>query len=172
MPDCHPRNTGAHRRFVHFLLTVAGAAMVGLTSSSCERRDAAALRDVRESLAAWVDSWNTRDLARIDELFVTDSTVTYFSSERRGLIRGIDAVRDHHVNMGFVPGGAPAESELWIDGVTYRGGHEDVVVTATWYFGDRQAPRDSVQSGPMTAVYVAMGDGVRIGHMHFSEYVR
>jgi hypothetical protein len=129
--------------------------------------------DVIAAVAAWVEAWNTRDLDQVDRLFVQDSTLTYFSSERDGLIRGIDAVRQHHVNMGFELGGAPADLELWLEDIEYRPLRPGYVVTATWKFGNRIGPQDSVQVGPMTAVYVRVEeDGYRIGHMHFSEYSR
>jgi len=149
-----------------------------LTWVSCGQEEQGQARfDIIRAVGTWVDAWNTRDLDRVDDLFLTDSTVTYFSSEREGLIRGIEAVREHHVNMGFAPGGAPAESELWIEDVNYRQPGLYYVVTAVWYFGDRTAPRDSIQHGPMTAVYVRVGNdeynsSYRIGHMHFSEYPR
>lgn len=154
-----------------WMMTVAAALLVVV---SCAREQPGqAQLDVVVAVDAWVDAWNTRDLDRVDDLFLIDSTVTYFSSEREGLIRGIDAVREHHVNMGFVSGGAPAESELWIEDADYRLRAQHYVLTAIWYFGDRAAPRDSVQHGPMTAVYVRVEDGsYRIGHMHFSEYPR
>jgi uncharacterized protein (DUF1330 family) len=147
-----------------------------LLGASCGREEQGQVRfDIVGAVGAWVDAWNTRDLDRVEDLFLTDSTVTYFSSEREGLIRGIDAVREHHVSMGFVAGGAPAESELWIEDAEYRLHNQHYVVTAVWYFGDRAASRDSIQRGPMTAVYVRVGNNsdhasYRIGHMHFSEY--
>ncbi len=158
------------RRISWWLPTV----LVGtLTWTSCRSEEQRQARfDVIGAVDAWVGTWNTRDLDRVDDLFLTDSTVTYFSSEREGLIRGIDAVREHHVTMGFVSGGTTADTELWIEHADYRQRNQHYVVTAIWYFGDRTALRDSVQRGPMTAVYVRTDDGYRIGHMHFSEYLR
>lgn len=60
---------------------------------------------VAVTLEYWTDMWNRYDLDRVDQLFVADSTVTYFSPERDGLIRGINALRLHHHGFGFVPGG-------------------------------------------------------------------
>ncbi len=159
------------RRISWWLPTVLVGTLTWTSCRSEEQRQAQF--DVIGAVAAWVGAWNARDLDRVDDLFLTDSTVTYFSSEREGLIRGIDAVREHHVTMGFVSGGAATESELWIEDAAYRQRNPYYVVTAIWYFGDRTAPRDSIQRGPMTAVYVRVGDdSYRIGHMHFSEYPR
>ncbi|NIO33197.1 MAG: DUF4440 domain-containing protein [Gemmatimonadetes bacterium] len=127
--------------------------------------------DAESHVAAWVDLWNTGDLARVDELFLTDSSVTYFSSEREGLIEGFAAVRAHHEGFGFVDGGTQPEQELWVADVRSSMYGDVAVVGAIWQFGDRSAPVDSIQRGPMTAVYVRAGDRYRIAHMHFAEYL-
>ncbi len=72
--------------------------------------------------------------------------------------------------MGFVEGGREPTQELWVRDVQAEVFGPTVVVTATWFFGDRSASADSLQRGPMTAVYVWTGDGYRIAHMHFAEY--
>jgi ketosteroid isomerase-like protein len=126
--------------------------------------------DAEADVAAWVELWNTRDLARVDELFVNDSSVTYFSSEREGLIEGFAAVRAHHEGFGFVEGGTEPEQELWVEGVRSAVFGNVAVVGAIWQFGDRAAPPDSISRGPMTAVYTWTGDRYRIAHMHFAEY--
>lgn len=38
--------------------------------------------------------WNSYDLTLVDHLFLADAYVTYFSSEKEGLITGIEALRD------------------------------------------------------------------------------
>ena len=58
--------------------------------------------DPEEAVSTWVSMWNSYDLSLVDELFLTDPTVTYFSSEKEGLIKGIDAVSKHHAGFGFV----------------------------------------------------------------------
>lgn len=127
--------------------------------------------DADAQIAAWVELWNTRDLAGVDELFLNDSTVTYFSSEREGLIEGFAAVRAHHEGFGFVEGGREPEQELWVSDVRTSVYGDAAVVVAIWQFGDRAAPLlDSISRGPMTAVYIWAGDRYRIGHMHFAEY--
>jgi ketosteroid isomerase-like protein len=126
--------------------------------------------DTEAHVAAWVELWNTRDLAGVDELFVNDSTVTYFSSEREGLIQGFAAVRAHHEGFGFVAGGTEPDQELWVEDVRSAVFGNAAVVGAIWLFGDRASPPDSISRGPMTVVYVWAGDRYRIAHMHFAEY--
>lgn len=45
---------------------------------------------------------------------------------------------------------------------------DTAVVTAIWFFGDRKKSEN--QHGPMTAVYVRVGDGFRLAHLNFSHY--
>ena len=63
---------------------------------------------------AWVEMWNTYDLNQVDALFLDDARLSYFSSEREGLIRGMEAVREHHVGFGFAPGGIDQPNRLWL----------------------------------------------------------
>ncbi len=50
----------------------------------------------------WVEMWNTYDLDQVQRLFLDDQRLTYFSSEKEGIIRGMDAVLEHHRGFGFV----------------------------------------------------------------------
>jgi ketosteroid isomerase-like protein len=126
--------------------------------------------DTQAHVDAWVELWNTYDLSRLEELFLWDSTVTYFSSEREGVIQGPAGLREHHRGMGFVDGGKPAEQELWVEDVESGVYGSTAIVTAVWFFGDRGDPAESVQRGPMTMVYVRANGGYRIAHMHFANY--
>jgi hypothetical protein len=126
--------------------------------------------DTATETAKWVQLWRTYDLDLVDDLFVTDSTVTYLSSEREGLILGFDSVRVHHEGFGFVPGGVPPASELLLEDVHSELRGDATTVTAVWFFGDRAAPRDSVQHGPVTFVYVWREDGWRVAHVQFGNY--
>jgi hypothetical protein len=126
--------------------------------------------DADAHIAAWVDLWSTRDLSRLDELFLSDSRVTYYSSELEGLIQGPAAVREHHEGFGFVEGGVEAEQELWVEDIHSSVYGTVAVVTAVWLFGDRAAPMDSISRGPMTVVYTLDDDRYRIAHMHFANY--
>ena len=119
----------------------------------------------------WVELWNTYDLDKVDELFVSDARVTYFSSEKEGLVQGIEAVREHHRGFDFVSGGREADRELWVEDVRADAFGDTAVVTAIWFFGER-ANRGEAQRGPMTMVYVWEGEDYRIAHLHFAAYSR
>jgi len=107
----------------------------------------------------------------VDELFLNDSTSSYFSSEREGLMIGFPAIREHHAGFGFVPGGATSTDELWLQDVHVSSHGASAIVAATWYFGDRQGSPEDIQRGPMTALYVFDGTDYEIAHMHFSTYL-
>ena len=123
---------------------------------------------VASLLTAWLDSWRTYDLDQVDRLFLSDDSATYFSSEKQGLIRGIEAIRAHHRGFGFVPRGKPQPNRLWLEGVHVRRWGETVVVGAVWFF-QRDGSQEP-QQGPMTAVLVPRASGLRIAHMHFASY--
>jgi hypothetical protein len=144
-------------------LLVALLTLTGAAQATSAELDADAL------IARWVELWNTYDLHLVDELFLTDSRVTYFSSEREGLIRGIEAVREHHRGFGFVEGGRAPEQELWVEQVEADDFGGTAVITAIWYFGDRGTP-EQAQRGPMTFVYVRVGEEYRLAHLHFANY--
>jgi hypothetical protein len=131
--------------------------------------------DVDVYVAAWTELWATYDLDKVDELFLADPDVTYFSSEKEGLIVGLDAIREHHAGFGFVPGGSPPAIELWLEDVHATVLGSTAVVNAIWYFGDREAAASTegggAQNGPMTSVWVLDGDTYKIAHMHFAEYL-
>ena len=126
--------------------------------------------NVDAELGRWVIMWNTYDLNTVQELFVMDDGVSYLSSEREGVLVGPDTLLAHHAGMGFVEGGSEPTQELWVGDAHASAFGPTAVVTATWFFGDRTAPADSIQRGPMTAVYVWSGDRYRIAHMHFANY--
>jgi hypothetical protein len=145
-----------------------------LVSTACQntadRQPAQLEFDTEAHVDAWVELWNTYDLSQLQGLFLWDSTVTYLSSEREGVIQGPAGILEHHRSMGFVDGGRPAEQELWVEQVESSVYGDLAVVTAVWFFGDRDSPVDSVQRGPMTIVYVQADDEYRIAHMHFANY--
>lgn len=126
--------------------------------------------DAKTYVDRWVHLWRTYDLDLVDELFLHDDRLTYFSSEKEGLVRGLDAVREHHRGFGFVPGGKTPEQTLWVENVQADRFGDTAVVTAIWYFGDPDGPAAENQRGPMTMVYVREGDGYRIAHLHFAGY--
>lgn len=117
----------------------------------------------RALIGAWEKSWNTYDLNEVQRLFVNDSSVTYFSSERAGLIHGIDSLVKHHKSFGFVQGGKQPTNRLWLTEVRYL---KDASVTATWHF---QRPGNDEQRGPVTFILKTVKGGYRIAHAHFSN---
>ena len=115
----------------------------------------------------WAKIWNTYDLNQVDVLFLQDERLTYFSSEKEGLIIGIDAIREHHRGFGFVEGGKQQPNRLWVEDVHSETFGTTAIVTATWYF---ERPDGTVQRGPVTIVYVRKDEDYRIAHMNFSTY--
>jgi ketosteroid isomerase-like protein len=116
----------------------------------------------------WVKIWNTYDLSRVRELFLNDGRVTYFSSEKEGLIMGIEALVKHHIEFGFVEGGKDQPNSLWLEDIEIEQFGDIAVVKADWIF--KRGNSDQLQRGPVTLVYVNEGEGYKIGHAHFSNY--
>ena len=115
----------------------------------------------------WVKIWNNYDLNKVKELFLDDARVTYFSSEKQGLIKGIDNMIEHHREFGFVEGGKDNGNRLWLEDTMIEEFGETVVVKADWIF--QRKGSDKQQRGPVTIVYVKT-DRYRIAHAHFSNY--
>lgn len=113
-------------------------------------------------IKAWEKSWNTYNLDEVSLLFVQDSSVTYFSSERAGLIHGFDSLLRHHRSFGFAPGGKQSTARLWLTEQRYL----PSAVTATWHF---QRPGNPEQQGPVTFILKKDAKGFRIAHAHFSN---
>ena len=149
-----------------FLAVIIISLAVGTTPIASAAPSAVAERLV----ASWVALWSSYDLDRVDDLFLQGDRVTYFSSEKEGLIRGIENIREHHRGFGFVPGGKKAERELWVENVGADDFGDTLVVTAVWYFGDRAKSAAENQRGPMTMVYVRAAQEYRIAHLHFGNY--
>jgi hypothetical protein len=127
-------------------------------------------KDVQELIKSWVAMWNSYDLAMVDQLFLLDSRVSYFSSEKEGLIQGIDAVRNHHVGFGFVDGGKSQENKLWVKDVQVSDFVKAAVIAGIWYFQRASDNLESVQKGPFTFVCVRQGQEWRLAHLNFSTY--
>ena len=142
-----------------------------ILTAACASNESTPSFDTEEYMAAWVNLWNTYDLSLVDDLFLTDSTVTYFSSEKEGLITGIDAVLAHHEGFGFVHGGKVAEQELWVEDVHTATHGPTAIVTGVWFFGQRDTAPEEVQRGPFTFVYVLRGPEYRLAHLNFGTYM-
>ena len=151
------------------ILASRRALFVGLVLGACASPPPP-IFDADAETTKWVQLWRTYDLDLIDDLFVTDSSVTYLSSEREGLILGYDSLIAHHEGFGFVAGGSPPASELWLEDVHGEQRNDMATVTAVWFFGDRAAPRDSIQRGPVTFVYTWDVAAWRIAHVQFGNY--
>jgi ketosteroid isomerase-like protein len=114
--------------------------------------------------------WNSYDLALVEKLFLFDSRVSYFSSEKEGLIRGIDAVRKHHAGFGFVDGGKKQENKLWVEDIHVQAFGSAAIVAGIWYFQRESDESTQIQKGPFTFVCVKELDEWRLAHVNFSEY--
>lgn len=156
-------------RMIHF--TLVAALVISLTGCGKSRPDRDHLLTLsKELIEMWNMSWNSYDLDVVDELFLPEPGLTYFSSEKEGVIRGMEAVREHHVGFGFMPGGKEQENRLWLEEVGYDLFDTSVVITAIWYFA-RPEETGPPQKGPVTFVLVFRDDQLKISHCNFSAYL-
>jgi ketosteroid isomerase-like protein len=116
----------------------------------------------------WVKFWNTYDLNQAESLFLKDEKVTYFSSEKQGIIKGYEALVKHHEGFGFVNGGKAQSNKLWLEGMDVADFGDSVIVCAIWFF--KRPNSESPQKGPVTIVYEMSPDGWRIAHANFGNY--
>jgi len=123
---------------------------------------------ITDAVEDWVKLWNTYDLNQVKRLFLDDGRVTYFSSEKQGLIKGIDSLVRHHEEFGFVAGGKETGNRLWLEDVDIEEFADSAAVKADWLF--QRKGSDRAQRGPVTILYVKAGEGWRIAHAHFSNY--
>ena len=126
------------------------------------------MNPVERALDRWVSFWNTYDLDMLGDLFLKDDRVTYFSSEKRGLIKGYGALINHHRGFGFVEGGNETGNRLWLEDVDTEQFGPITIVKAEWLF--RRKGSDKDQRGPVTIVYMDDGEGPKIVHAQFSNY--
>lgn len=132
--------------------------------------DLAAQSTERRLVDRWVASWNSTDLNEVDSLFLDDQRLTYFSSEKEGVIQGMAALRAHHAGFGFVADGKVSPNKLWLDAVREdRLESGTSVFTAIWFF-QRATDPTNPQRGPVTIVVTRSPGGPRIVHMHFANY--
>ena len=126
------------------------------------------MMEINRLVNRWVDMWNNYDINQVPELFSNDERVTYFSSERTELIKGIKNLLEHHKAMGFVSGGRESGNKLWLEGIEIERYESTDVVKGVWLF--TREGSESTQKGPVTFVYVDEGAGSKIIHAHFSNY--
>jgi hypothetical protein len=161
-------------RFVNMMgsHTLAAVAVSALVTAGCSVTTDGGNQEFNGNAAvdAWVAMWNSYDLDLVDELFLADSSVTYLSSEKEGVIAGIDAVREHHAGFGFSSGGSQPNARLWVENLHFSTPGTIAVVTGVWHFRRGDDATAELQRGPMTLVYVPTGDGYRIAHAHFANY--
>lgn len=125
------------------------------------------MQEVNQLLDEWVTFWNTYDLDRVSDLFLDSEDVTYFSSEKVGLMRGLDAILEHHAGFGFVVGGKESANRLWLEDTATTQFDSAVVVSSIWYF---ERATGELMRGPVTFVCLKVDDGYRFAHMNFSNY--
>lgn len=126
--------------------------------------------NAQELVNSWVSMWNSYDLSLVDELFLTDTNVTYFSSEKEGLIKGIYAIREHHKGFGFVEGGKTQDNRLWVENLQTNIYWPSAIVTGIWFFQRGSEDPPKIERGPVTFVYVQKENEYRLAHMHFADY--
>lgn len=121
----------------------------------------------RAVVDSWVHMWNTYDIREVERLFCNCDELSYFSSEREGLIQGYDAVLEHHRGFGFDSTESERGTRLWLDQVDASQFGSIVVVTAIWFF----QRAEQIQQGPVTIVLKKNAmDAYEIVHMNFSSY--
>lgn len=158
------------KKYIVFLYVLLGVSLFYIHGERPKMNDAnesKSLGKVENLIDAWVEMWNSYDLLQVDRLFLTGSGLTYFSSEKEGVIKGIDAVREHHKGFGFVEGGKKQENKLWLEDIQSTHFESTVIVSAIWYFRKRPG---KVQRGPVTFVCVKEKKGFRFAHLHFANY--
>jgi ketosteroid isomerase-like protein len=116
----------------------------------------------------WVRFWNTYDLDQVPMLFLMDSRVTYFSSEKQGIIKGYESLVKHHEGFGFIKGGKVQPNKLWLEDVDIEDFGDSAIVCAVWFF---QRPNTDIpQKGPVTIVYERESGDWKIAHANFGNY--
>lgn len=127
--------------------------------------------EVTDKIDQWVNLWATYDLNMIDDIFLNSETLTYFSSEKEGLITGYEQLHPHHVGFGFVDGGKQPKITLWLEDIETRIQGGTAMVAAIWYNTDYGAAKETAQNGPVTFVLVKDDQGeIKISHAHFANY--
>jgi ketosteroid isomerase-like protein len=116
----------------------------------------------------WVRFWNTYDLNQVESLFLNDDRVSYFSSEKQGLIKGYQELIKHHEGFGFVIGGKVQANKLWLEEIDIEDFGDSALVAAVWFF--KRPDVENPQMGPVTLVYQRTSEGWKIAHANFGNY--
>ena len=126
---------------------------------------------IKPVIDKWLKLWETYDLNMLDEIFLQTKDLTYFSSEKEGLMIGYQHLKLHHSGFGFVEGGKQPEKSLWLEDMETKIYGGTAMVAAIWYFGDKNIVKDSVSNGPVTFIFIKdKQDNVKIVHTHFANY--
>ncbi|WP_347924397.1 hypothetical protein [Pontimicrobium sp. SW4] len=127
--------------------------------------------EVSPIIDKWLKLWETYDVNMLDEIFLESDELTYFSSEKEGLMKGYKELKPHHIGFGFTEGGKKPEKALWLEDLETRIYNGSAMVGGIWYFGDRSLPKDSISKGPVTFVLIKDENGAtKIAHTHFANY--
>jgi len=90
--------------------------------------------EVDQVIDDWLELWTSYDLNMVSEVFWKKDEVSYFSSEKQGLIKGFEALKEHHQGFGFIAGGKHVQSRLWLEEINLTLSSSTAVVSAIWYF--------------------------------------
>lgn len=124
------------------------------------------MEDLDILTAKWVKMWNTYDLDEIRNLFHPE--ITYFSSERISLLKGIPEIIELHKMFGFVEGGKQSENKLWLDEENFSLTPEGAgIVSGIWIF---EKGTGEVQKGPMSFVCTKQNGDFSIIHMNVGNF--
>lgn len=127
--------------------------------------------DINIVMDNWLKLWESNDLNLIDSVFFESKELTYFSSEKEGLISGFDALKPHHTGFGFVEGGKQNEKSLWLEDLESHIYGQTALVAGIWYFGDRSDTTTVPDRGPVSFILIKNQENkTKIIHCHFANY--
>jgi len=114
----------------------------------------------------WVRMWNTYDLNQIKKMFHQD--ITYFSSEKGHLLKGISELNNLHMKFGFKPGGKDSENKLWLEDICTQTYNNTGIVSAIWFF---QTASGVIQKGPISFISVNNDKNYKFIHVNVGKYL-
>ena len=156
---------------ITFLLLLTACNMKKSESIILDQKAVLTQDGINPVIDKWLKLWETYDLNMLDAIFLQTKDLTYFSSEKEGLMIGYQHLKLHHSGFGFVEGGKQPEKSLWLEDMETKIYGETAMVAAIWYFGDKNIVKDSVSNGPVTFIFIKdKQDNVKIAHTHFANY--